>query len=106
MGENSFKKLSQICSSVEVENILYRIPGVACAAVVAKEDDKWGEVPVGFIELSHNAKPINEAEVVKFCRQHLAGFKTPKQIIFGEIPKTSTGKVQKFVLRHELKLNP
>lgn len=93
-------------SSVEVENILYRIPGVACAAVVAIEDDKWGEVPVGFVELSHDAKPINEAEVVKFCRQHLAGFKTPKQIIFGEIPKTSTGKVQKFVLRRELKLNP
>ena len=53
--------------------MLYRIPGVACAAVVAKEDDKWGEVPVGFIELSHDAKPINEAEVIKFCRQHLAG---------------------------------
>ncbi len=92
-------------SSVEVENILYRIPGVACAAVVAKVDDKWGEVPVGFVELSHDAKPINEAEVIQFCRQHLAGFKTPKQIIFGEIPKTSTGKVQKFVLRRELKLN-
>ena len=92
-------------SSVEVENILYRIPGVACAAVVAKADDKWGEVPVGFVELSHDAKPINEAEVIQFCRQHLAGFKTPKQIIFGEIPKTSTGKVQKFVLRRELKLS-
>lgn len=91
-------------SSVEVENILYRIPGVACAAVVAKEHEKWGEVPVGFIELSADSAPLNEATVIQFCREHLAGFKTPKQIVFKEIPKTSTGKVQKFILRDELKM--
>ena len=92
-------------SSVEVENILYRIPGVACAAVVAKEDDKWGEVPVGFIELSHDAKPINEAEVINFVASIWPGLKRQNRLFFGEIPKTSTGKVQKFVLRRELKLN-
>ena len=90
-------------SSVEVENVLYRIPGVACAAVVAKEHEKWGEVPVGFIELSAEAAPLTEDAVIQFCREHLAGFKTPKQIVFREIPKTSTGKIQKFVLRKELK---
>jgi len=93
-------------SSVEVENILYRMPGVACAAVVAKQDDKWGEVPVAFIELASDAEPLDESVVIQFCRTHLAGFKTPKQIVFGEIPKTSTGKVQKFMLRNELKATP
>lgn len=93
-------------SSVEVENVLYRLPGVACAAVVAKQDDKWGEVPVAFIELGSDAAPLDESVVIQFCRTHLAGFKTPKQIVFGEIPKTSTGKVQKFMLRNQLKATP
>ena len=91
-------------SSVEVENVLYRLPGVACAAVVARPDEKWGEVPVGFIELSFDAAELDETQVIQFCRENLAGFKTPKQIVFGEIPKTSTGKVQKFMLRDGLRI--
>ena len=85
-------------SSVEVENTLYKHPAVLAAGVVAKPDEKWGEVPMAFIEL----KPDHDAtaeEIVAFCREHLAGFKTPKAVEFGELPKTSTGKVQKFVLR-------
>ena len=85
-------------SSVEVENLLYRLPGVACAAIVAKPDEKWGEVPVAFIELTDGVE-LSEIEVIQFCRENLAGFKTPKQVTFGPIPKTSTGKVQKFRLR-------
>ena len=91
-------------SSVEVENVLYRLPGVVCAAVVARPDEKWGEVPVGFIELSSDAVALDETQVIQFCRENLAGFKTPKQIVFGEIPKTSTGKVQKFMLRDGLRI--
>ena len=85
-------------SSVEVENLLYRLPGVACAAIVARPDEKWGEVPVAFIELT-DATKLSESEVIQFCRENLAGFKTPKHVTFGPIPKTSTGKVQKFRLR-------
>ena len=85
-------------SSVEVENTLYRHEAVLAAGVVAKPDEKWGEVPMAFIEL----KPGHEAtadEIISFCREHLAGFKTPKVVEFGELPKTSTGKIQKFLLR-------
>jgi fatty-acyl-CoA synthase len=85
-------------SSVEVEAVLYRHPDVATAAVVAKPDVKWGEVPCAFIELREGADPDADA-LIAFCRSHLAGFKTPKHIIFTEIPKTATGKVQKFLLR-------
>jgi len=87
-------------SSVEVENTLYKHPAVLAAGVVAKPDAKWGEVPMAFIEL----KPGEDAtadEIIAFCREHLAGFKTPKAVEFCELPKTSTGKIQKFVLREQ-----
>lgn len=85
-------------SSVEVENTLYKHPAVLAAGVVARPDDKWGEVPMAFIELKPD-HDTTEAEIVAFCREHLAGFKTPKAVEFCELPKTSTGKIQKFVLR-------
>ncbi len=85
-------------SSVEVENILYKHEAVAAAAVVARADDKWGEVPCAFIELKEGASPT-EAEIIAHCRSHLAGFKCPKSVVFMELPKTSTGKIQKFELR-------
>ena len=89
-------------SSVEVEGALYRHPAVAAAAVVAKADEKWGEVPCAFVELKPEAT-LDEAEVITFCRSHLAGFKTPKRVVFGELPKTATGKIQKFLLRERAK---
>ena len=85
-------------SSIEVEDILYRHPAVMAAAVVAKPDPKWGETPCAFIELKPGAHPTPQ-EVVEFCKQHLAGFKVPRSVVFGELPKTSTGKIQKFELR-------
>ena len=88
-------------SSVEIESVLYRFPGVAFAAVVAKPDEKWGEVPCAFIEMKDGIK-ASAAEVIAFTREHLAGFKCPKEVRFTEIPKTSTGKLQKFMLRAEL----
>ena len=89
-------------SSVEVEAMLYRHPDVQTAAVVAKPDPKWGEVPCAFVELRDGAT-ATEADIIAFCRDHLAGFKTPKAVLFTEIPKTATGKVQKFVLRTRAK---
>jgi fatty-acyl-CoA synthase len=68
--------------------------------VVAKPDAKWGEVPCAFIELKENAQ-ASEAEIIAFCRAQMPGFKTPKAVVFGPIPKTSTGKIQKFVLRNQ-----
>jgi fatty-acyl-CoA synthase len=88
-------------SSVEVEDVLYRHPAVLFAAVVAKPDSKWGEVPCAFIELKDNAR-TTEAEIIAFCRSHMSGFKTPKAVVFGPIPKTSTGKIQKFMLRNQV----
>jgi fatty-acyl-CoA synthase len=88
-------------SSVEVEDVLYKHPAVLFAAVVAKPDSKWGEVPCAFIELKENAR-ATEAEIIAFCRSHMSGFKTPKAVVFGSIPKTSTGKIQKFVLRNQV----
>jgi fatty-acyl-CoA synthase len=85
-------------SSLEVEDVLYRHPAVIAAAVVAKPDAKWGEVPAAFIELRGEAV-CTEAEIIDHCRGHLARFKVPKQVVFGELPKTSTGKIQKYVLR-------
>jgi fatty-acyl-CoA synthase len=87
-------------SSIEVEDVLYRHPAVMAAAVVAQPDAKWGEVPCAFVELKQGSKATAE-ELIAHCRQHLAGFKVPKRIAFGEIPKTSTGKIQKFVLRQQ-----
>ena len=88
-------------SSVEVEEVLYRHPAVLMAAVVAKPDDKWGEVAAAFVELIDGAS-VTEAELIEHCRGEMARFKVPKQVIFGALPKTSTGKVQKFVLRERL----
>jgi len=85
-------------SSIEVEDVLYRHPDVLAAAVVARPDPKWGETPFAFVELKAGAKTTPE-EIVAHCRKHLAGFKVPKAVVFGELPKTSTGKIQKFELR-------
>jgi fatty-acyl-CoA synthase len=90
-------------SSLEVEEVLHQLPAVFAAAVVARADPKWGETPCAFIELKANAPPVTEADVVEFCRQHMARFKVPKKVVFGELPKTSTGKIQKFVLRERAK---
>ena len=87
-------------SSIEVEDVLYRHPAVLAAAVVAKPDPKWGETPCAFIELKAGAQ-VSEADIVAHCKQHLAGFKVPRAIVFGELPKTSTGKIQKFELRKQ-----
>ena len=87
-------------SSIEVEDALYKHPAVMAAAVVAAPDPKWGEVPAAFVELRDGAE-ATEAEIIAHCREHLAGFKTPKKVIFGPLPKTSTGKIQKFVLREQ-----
>jgi fatty-acyl-CoA synthase len=89
-------------SSVEVEDILYKHPAVLFAAVVAKPDAKWGEVPCAFVELKDNAQ-ATEADIIAFCRSQMPGFKTPKSVVFGAIPKTSTGKIQKFMLRDQVK---
>jgi len=85
-------------SSVEVEGAIMHHEAVNLCAVVAKPDEKWGEVPCAFIELKEGAS-ANEAEIIKFVRARLAGFKTPKQVVFLELPKTATGKIQKFELR-------
>lgn len=89
-------------SSVEVEGVLMSHPAVSLCAVVAKPDDKWGEVPCAFVELKARAE-TTEADLVAHARAQLAGFKTPKQIVFQELPKTSTGKIQKFELRTQAK---
>jgi fatty-acyl-CoA synthase len=85
-------------ASIEVEDVLYRHPDVLAAAVVARPDPKWGETPVAFIELKTDAETTAE-EIISHCKAHLAGFKVPRAVIFGELPKTSTGKIQKFELR-------
>ncbi len=85
-------------SSVEVEDVLYRHPDVLEAAVVARPDDKWGETPCAFVTLKPG-RTLTEADLIVFCRDHMARFKAPKTIIFEELPKTSTGKIQKFLLR-------
>ena len=88
-------------SSIEVENVLHSHPCVLVAAVVAKEDAKWGETPCAFVELKPDMK-ITEQEIILYCREHLAHFKCPHQVIFQELPKTSTGKIQKFKLRDSI----
>jgi fatty-acyl-CoA synthase len=89
-------------SSLEVEEVLYRHPAIREAAVVAKPDEKWGEIPCAFLVLKDGAE-LSEAEVQTFCRENLAGFKVPKRFVFQELPKTSTGKIQKNVLREAAK---
>ena len=87
-------------SSIEVEDVLYRHPAVLAAAVVAKPDEKWGETPCAFVEVKAGAT-VTPEELVAHCRQHLAGFKVPRTVVFGDLPKTSTGKIQKFELRKQ-----
>ena len=89
-------------SSVEVENTLYKHPSVGEAAVVAMADDKWGEVPCAFVELKSGAE-VSEAALIDFCAENMARFKRPKKVIFGELPKTATGKIQKTVLRDRVR---
>jgi fatty-acyl-CoA synthase len=89
-------------SSIEIENTLAKHPSVSIAAVVAKPDEKWGEVPCAFIEAVKD-KPVTEKELIDFCKETLAKFKVPKKIEFCELPKTSTGKIQKFELRKKVK---
>ncbi|SDW79090.1 fatty-acyl-CoA synthase [Albimonas donghaensis] len=89
-------------SSIEVEESLFRHPAVALCAVVAAPDEKWGETPVAFVELKSGAE-VSEADLIAHCRAELAHFKAPRRISFGELPKTSTGKIQKFALRAQAK---
>ena len=86
-------------STLEVEEVLSRHPAVMSAAVVAQPDPTWGETPCAFVELKPGITEITEAEIIQFCRQSLARFKVPKRVVFRELPKTSTGKIQKFTLR-------
>ncbi|TMI05843.1 MAG: acyl-CoA synthetase [Betaproteobacteria bacterium] len=90
-------------SSLEIEECLYRHPQVMEAAVVARPDEKWGETPCAFVLLKPDAAGVTEIELIAWCREHLAHFKAPRTIVFGALPKTSTGKIQKFVLRERAK---
>ncbi len=90
-------------SSIEIENVLTRHPAVMFAAVVAKPDEKWGETPCAFVEKRSGHDAVTEEELLAFCREHLAKFKAPRFLVFAELPKTSTGKVQKFALRERAK---
>lgn len=87
-------------SSIEIEEVLHKHPQVTAAAVVAMPDEKWGETPCAFVELADDGS-VSSADLVDWCRQHMAGFKVPRHIVFEEIVKTSTGKVQKFILRQQ-----
>jgi fatty-acyl-CoA synthase len=89
-------------SSLEVEDVLYRHPAVLAAAVVARPDPRWGETPCAFVEIRPGAK-VTEMDIIEHCRAHLARFKAPRAVVFGVLPKTSTGKIQKFVLRQQAK---
>ncbi|MEL6207453.1 MAG: AMP-binding protein, partial [Pseudomonadota bacterium] len=89
-------------SSVEVEAVLYRHPDVQAAAVVAKPDARWGEVPCAYVELRDGARADADG-IIAFCRGHLAGFKTPKEVVFEQLPKTATGKIKKYELRQRAK---
>ncbi len=88
-------------SSIEIEDVLYRHPDIQGAAVVAKPDEKWGESPCAFIEIRENTN-LTEDQIIQFCRNNMAHFKCPTSVVFGELPKTSTGKIQKYKLRKKL----
>tara|TARA_B100000676_G_C18051965_1_gene831816 strand:+ start:118 stop:954 length:837 start_codon:yes stop_codon:yes gene_type:complete len=90
-------------SSLEIEEVLYKHPKIMEAAVVARPDEKWGETPCAFVTLVDGETDLNEGQVQAYCRENMAHFKCPKTIIFSELPKTSTGKIQKFVLRERAK---
>src|SRR5262249_33281065 len=89
-------------SSIEVEDVLYKHPAVAACAVVGKADDKWGETPCAFIELKDGASATADG-ILAFCREHMSHYKIPRHIVFTDLPRTSTGKIQKFVLRERAK---
>ncbi len=86
-------------SSIEVEDVLFKHPAVALCAVVAKVDEKWGETPCAFIELRPGVPAPTAADIIDWCKLHLASYKCPRHVVFGDVPKTSTGKIQKFLLR-------
>jgi len=89
-------------SSIEVENTLHEHPAILMAAVVAKPDEKWGETPCAFVQLKNSDATVTEQDIIAFCRRRLAGFKCPKTVVFGALPTTSTGKIQKFKLRERM----
>ncbi|MEC7974295.1 MAG: acyl-CoA synthetase, partial [Pseudomonadota bacterium] len=86
-------------SSIEIEDVLFKHDSIAEAAVVARSDEKWGETPCAFVTLVSDAQPLDEQQVIDYCAENLARFKLPKAVVFMELPKTSTGKVQKYALR-------
>jgi fatty-acyl-CoA synthase len=90
-------------SSLEVEEVLYRHPEIMEAAVVARPDEKWGETPCAFVMLKPGAKPVTAEDIITYCRESMARYKVPRTVVFGPLPKTSTGKIQKFVLREQAK---
>ena len=90
-------------STIEVEDVLYRHPHVLEAAVVARPDEKWGETPCAFVTLKSGSPAVAEQDIIAFCRERMAGFKCPRKVVFGPLPKTSTGKIQKNVLREQAK---
>ena len=87
-------------SSIEVEGVLFRHPHIMEAAVVARPDQKWGETPCAFVTVK-SGETVSESEVIDYCRDNLAHFKCPKRVVFTDLPKTSTGKIQKFILRKQ-----
>ena len=89
-------------SSIEVESVLFKHPKILDAAVVASSDEKWGEVPCAFVSLKAGEE-LTAEELIAYCREEIAGFKIPKKVAFGPIDKTSTGKVQKYLLRNKAK---
>ena len=90
-------------SSVEVENVIAKHEAVSLVAVVAKPDEKWGETPCAFVELIEGNQNVTDQDIIDYCKENMAGFKRPKHVIFGDLPKTSTGKIQKFELRKKAK---
>jgi len=90
-------------STIEVEGVLYRHPAVLEAAVVARPDEKWGETPCAFVTLKVDAGEVTSEDIIRFCRENLAHYKVPRTVVFDELPKTSTGKIQKFLLRDRAK---
>ena len=88
-------------SSKEIEDVLYRHPDVFEVAVIAIADDKWGEAPCAFITLKADAEVTSPASFITYCREHMAGFKVPRKVVLGELPKTATGKIRKNMLREQ-----
>jgi len=93
-------------SSIEIEEVLYRHPQIMEAAVVAKPDGKWGETPCAFVTLKPDAGEVGAADIIAWCRANLAHYKAPRHVVFGPLPKTSTGKIQKYALREQAKETP